>query len=221
MSAKKNTPISFAGAELLLDSSGALYWPSKKILVIADMHLEKGSYYAKHGNLLPLYDIVDTLQRLEELISFYGPQTIISVGDNIHDVQAFLRMNKENSSLLHSLVASTGQWIWLVGNHDRQTLPRPDNNLLFYRDYKLDGLYFSHDFNKNERNQIVGHYHPKITYKGITGKCFIVNTDIIILPSFGTYTGGLDVCSTVFKQLMNRQCYKAYLLHRNKIWQIL
>ncbi len=217
---KKSIFIDFAHQQLIFDASGALFWPTKKTLVVADLHLEKGSYYARRGSPLPLYDTIDTLQRLEQLIIAYQPETLISLGDNIHDIQAFIRMHPEHQLRLSQLTPSLKQWIWLNGNHDRHTLPAPLPNLYCYSQFCMDSITFIHDFVTNIPFQISGHYHPKVCINTIRGKCFLLGKDKIIMPSFGSYTGGLDIDSTDFKNHLPKEHFKVFLLNRGKIWRV-
>ena len=78
-------PISLADVTLLADPAGALYWPDEKLLVVADLHLEKGSAFAERGVLLPPYDTAATLARLARLIERYAPRLVIALGDSFHD----------------------------------------------------------------------------------------------------------------------------------------
>lgn len=211
--------IIFGEHELILSGLGALYWPAQHMLVIADLHLEKGSYYAKRGNPLPLYDTLDTLKRLEHLIAVYKPQRVLSLGDNIHDTQAFLRMSAEGSDLFKQIIASIDEWVWLMGNHDKEVIPDNDK-LSICTQLEIGNLTFTHDFLPNKPWQIVGHYHPKAAHKHIRGKCFLVNAQKIMMPSFGSYTGGLNIDSLAFKKIMGDEVFRSYLLNRDKIWRI-
>lgn len=212
--------INFAGHQLIFDGLGALFWPAENTLVIADLHLEKGSYYASSGNPIPLYDTFDTLKKLERLINVYQPHTMISLGDNIHDINAFVRMSSENHSLLSSLIKSVEQWIWILGNHDQKTLPLQREQIYFYNHYVLTNITFSHELSAEAPFQIVGHYHPKSTVQSMSGKCFLKNESKIIMPSFGSYTGGLNVGSVDFKQATNHESFQAYFIYREKVWWI-
>ena len=62
------TNINFSVVSLKLDKSGILLWPEKKIAVASDLHLEKSSYLAKLGILLPPYEILLTLNRLCKIL---------------------------------------------------------------------------------------------------------------------------------------------------------
>ncbi|MBA2650532.1 MAG: ligase-associated DNA damage response endonuclease PdeM [Legionella sp.] len=211
--------IEFANHQLILSGLGGIYWPGQKLLVVADLHLEKGSYYLTRGNPLPLYDTLDTLSRLEHLVSLYNPQCLLTLGDNIHDVQAVTRMNQENIDLLKKIRDSVSKWVWLIGNHDKHTVPK-EPGLHVCTQLDIETITFTHDLLRDKPWQILGHYHPKATIKNISGKCFLVNNHKIILPAFGSYTGGLNIDSLDFKKIMHPEQFKAYLLNKNKVWRI-
>ena len=87
-----------AGAEILADPSGALYWPEERMLVVADLHLEKGSAFAKRGVLLPPYDTANTLVRLAALFHRYAPRLVIALGDSFHDGDGPRRMSSADAA---------------------------------------------------------------------------------------------------------------------------
>ena len=114
---KQAISIVFAGQELLLDGSGALYWPSQRMLLVSDLHLEKGSFLAQYGSALPQYDTRDTLLRLQQAIARYKPQRVVCLGDSFHDSKALSRLLNEDSRALSDMV-NAHEWIWILGNHD-------------------------------------------------------------------------------------------------------
>lgn len=218
---KRSIKLLFADQELIFNGQASLYWPLKKLLIVADLHLEKGSYFAQRGNPLPLYDSLDTLKRLEQLIAFYKPQKILSLGDNIHDVHALKRMETVTVQLLQAILSQVDEWYWLVGNHDCDFLPHHFHpNLRFHNQMTFESITFCHDFSAHADFQIVGHYHPKVRVNRISGKCLTMNKHKIIMPSFGSYTGGLDIHSTAFKNMTAGEEFKAYMIHREKVWRI-
>ena len=209
------------GHSFILGSLKTLYWPLKKMLIIADLHLEKGSYFAARGNPIPLYDSLDTLKRLKKVCEIYNPEIILSLGDNIHDSLAFKRMNKMSYELLAEISLPLKQWLWVLGNHDSVVVPKDlGQKFIFCKDFQLDNILFSHDFVEKNIFQIVGHYHPKITIKRMTGKCYVHEANKLVLPAFGTYAGGLDVNSSGFKKLDFNENYNIFMIYKEKIWQV-
>lgn len=216
---KKSMVIQFAQHELILHGMGCFYWPHLKILVIADLHLEKGSYFANKGNPLPLFDTYDTLKRIECLIECYKPDILISLGDNIHDQYAFKRIRNDDYLLLKSLSLKVKQWIWIIGNHDHEIIPELGNNVFFNEQIQYENIVFSHDLINSSLPQVVGHYHPTIRIRKLKGKCFVVYNNLLIMPSFGSYTGGLDIESDDFKAI-RAEPFKIYMSYQEKIWKI-
>lgn len=216
---KKRLEVLFAGQNLILDCSGALFWPQEKTLVIADLHLEKGSYLAKRGNPIPLYDTLDTLQRIQGLIDEYAPEQVITLGDNVHDKQAFERMNKDSQHQLNMLFIQAKRWIWIDGNHDQNSSPEGGEHLICTKDHTIDNISFTHDFGEYPV-QVIGHFHPKTRVAGVRGKCFLMNETKMIMPSFGTFTGGFYEDSLAFKAATGNEVFQVFMIHRERIWQV-
>jgi DNA ligase-associated metallophosphoesterase len=156
--------ITFAEHNFILDGNGSLYWPERKILIFSDVHLEKGSYLAQRGNPLPLHDTHDTLQRIEQLITAYHPEQVISLGDNTHDAKALQRMSAVDLNYLQKICASVPQWVWIIGNHDKANYAESVlKDMVFEINKTIDGITFTHDLLNDVLFQMIGHYHPKIS----------------------------------------------------------
>ncbi len=187
--------LGWAGTSLLADPSGALLWPGQALLVVADLHFEKGSSLARFGSLLPPYDTRATLACLEAVLARHAPRTVISLGDGFHDGEASARLAAEDRARLATLVARQ-DWIWLVGNHD----PRPPAGLggQSAAEWRVGGATFRHVPSGSPGGpEIAGHLHPaaRVTVRGrrLMRPCFVRDERRIILPAFGAYAGGLDV----------------------------
>lgn len=186
--------IVFGPARLLLRPSGTLYWPAQETLVVADMHLEKGSFAAiSRGVLLPPHDTHDTLSRLLAELNATRPARLLLLGDSLHDNAGLNRMASTDRNLLDRIL-QLQETIWLHGNHDAQISASLS---VAMEHYHLAGIDFMHEASDGEGFEVSGHYHPvaSIRHKGISArqKVFAVNGGKLIMPSFGTYTGGLDV----------------------------
>jgi DNA ligase-associated metallophosphoesterase len=184
-----------AGAGLLADPSGALSWPEQALLLVADLHLEKGSSAARRGSLLPPYDTRTTLACLEAVLARFAPRTVISLGDGFHDSEASARLAPADRARLAALVARH-DWIWLVGNHD----PRPPAGLggRSETEWQVAGTTFRHiPAGEPHGPEIAGHLHPtaRVTVRGrrLARPCFVGDERRMVLPAFGAYAGGLDV----------------------------
>lgn len=206
------------GAELLADISGALAWPARRLLAVADLHLEKGSAFASRGRLLPPYDTAATLARLEATIEAHDPQTVICLGDSFHDGKASARLGRADAARLKRLTSSV-DWIWIAGNHD----PAPPASLggRAMSEFCLGPLVFRHIAEKGlVAGEVSGHFHPKagLNWRGrhVGGRCFIGDTRRLILPAFGAYAGGLDVRDPAIARLFGRNA-RIHILGRMKL----
>src|ERR1700752_1647739 len=120
----RNSTVSIAGVTLTADISGALFWDEQSLLVVSDLHLEKGSSFATRGGLLPPYDTVATLGRLSVVIARHDPRMAIALGDSFHDRDAHDRLSGADRDAIAALQARP-DWIWISGNHD----PAPPSDL--------------------------------------------------------------------------------------------
>ena len=183
------------GADLLADLSGALVWPERRLLAVADLHLEKGSGFAARGQLLPPYDTAQTLAQLAAVIERHEPETVVCLGDSFHDGNAAQRLGQADGERLAGLIEGR-RWIWIAGNHD----PAPPLHLggLVQEELTLGPLLFRHiAAAEASPGEVSGHFHPRaaLNWRGrrLGGRCFIGDDRRLILPAFGAYAGGLDV----------------------------
>jgi uncharacterized protein len=214
--------IVFASEPVVLDASGALFLAAHGILAVADLHLEKGSFFAARRSPVPCHDTRDTLQRLAAVIELYRPQTVICLGDSFHDARAGERMALPDSLALQKLIADAGSWIWLTGNHDPQ-IPAAFGGA----GRALHGagaLYLAHLPETPARPLIAGHYHPKLSLSlanaHISGRCFLFSEALLLMPAFGAYAGGLDARDEALAPLFvgEKRCH--VLSYRGKLWTV-
>lgn len=209
------------GADLTADPSGALVWPARRTVVVADLHLEKGSAFAARGQLLPPYDTRATLERLAALIAKHRPERLVCLGDSFHDSEAGERLAAADRARLQRLTGSC-DWVWIAGNHD----PEPPDDLGGRIAAELiDGpLAFRHQAraNRGVAGEVSGHWHPKAAVhlppKRISAPCFVSDGRRLVLPAFGAYTGGLNVLDPAVSGLFNGG-FLVYLMHRSKIYE--
>ena len=95
--------LSLLDVDFIADPAGALYWREEGLLVVADLHFEKGSAFAARGVFLPPYDTASTLARLARLIEFYGPRCVVALGDSFHDSNAGERICAEDRRMIAAL----------------------------------------------------------------------------------------------------------------------
>jgi DNA ligase-associated metallophosphoesterase len=187
--------VRFAGIDCVFDLSGALFWPAEATLVVADLHLEKGSGLAAAGALLPPYDTVAALAALQGLIARHAVRRVVCLGDSFHDVGGAERIAAEDLAVLRRLTGAL-EWIWVAGNHDPE-LPAHLGGTMAH-DFCLGGLTFRHVAAPDAApGEVSGHYHPKATVatrgRRVTRPCFVYDAVRLMLPAFGAYTGGLNV----------------------------
>ncbi|TWB35263.1 ligase-associated DNA damage response endonuclease PdeM [Nitrospirillum pindoramense] len=211
------TPLTVNGAMVLADASGALFWPERGLLVVADLHLEKGSAFAARGTLLPPYDTAATLARLEATCRRLAPRRVLCLGDSFHDRRAGDRLSAEDGRRLAAL-AGGHEWLWVVGNHD--PAPPPDWGGQVVDDWIEGPLVFRHEAQGvTAAGEISGHYHPKASVptraRRVGGRCFITDGHRLVLPAFGAYTGGLDVRDAALRRLFPG-AFSIVLLHRDR-----
>jgi DNA ligase-associated metallophosphoesterase len=212
------TPIHLAGERLMLDPGGALLWPATGLLAVSDLHLEKGSSYARHGQLLPPWDTHATLDRLALLLRRYRPRIVIALGDSFHDADGSTRLPPGELSRLRSMT-SAHRFIWVQGNHD----PSPPERLggEWVEAYATTTLMFRHQATPGAQGEISGHHHPKATIPARGGRvsrpCFVADGRRLMLPAFGAYTGGLDVRDPAIARLFPRGG-RVFLLGRERLF---
>jgi hypothetical protein len=185
---------SFSSTELMALPQGALFWPARKALLVADLHLEKASWFARLGQMLPPYDSIATLTDLAALTVSTGAEEIWCLGDSFHDRHGCDRLPQRARELLSSLTAAT-RWTWITGNHDPGIADHCGGDVV--EEAEVNGLLLRHEADPHEtRPELSGHFHPKlrITLRGrqVSRRCFIATERKLILPAFGALTGGLD-----------------------------
>lgn len=187
--------------EFLADLSGALFWEQERLLVVSDLHLEKGSSFAIRGVLLPPYDTVATLSRLAAVVAHYDPRTVIALGDSFHDRDAHERLSEPDREALSTLQISR-DWIWIAGNHD-PALPS-DLGGAVASEVAISGIVFRHE-PTGTAGEIAGHLHPKarVSTRGrsMERRCFASDGARAIMPAFGAYAGGLSIRDRAFAKI--------------------
>ena len=192
-----------AGAALEARDSGALWWLKRRVLAVSDLHLGKSERIAHDGgSLLPPYETRDTLARLEAEISLTQPETVICLGDSFDDQAASEGLGQDAEFQLRTMMADI-EWIWIEGNHDPGPATRSGWHV---RELSVAPLTFRHIAVAGPIGEVSGHFHPKATVRmrgqTVTRPCFLYDRDRVILPAFGTYTGGLKSTAPELAKLM-------------------
>jgi DNA ligase-associated metallophosphoesterase len=196
-------PFSFAGKEMRLVAGRALFWPAEQALLVADLHLEKASYFAAHGQMLPPYDSRETLDRLASAVRETGARRVFALGDNFHDAKGGLRLEPHAAGMLAALTRAL-DWVWIVGNHDAAIDALPGT---MADEVTTGGLVLRHKARASETGaELSGHFHPRLILSArgrrIARPCAVVSEQRLILPAFGALTGGMDAGDPAFLAAM-------------------
>ncbi len=211
-----------SGVALVADPAGAIYWPDEKLLIVADLHLEKGSAFAARGVLLPPYDTATTLARLAHLVERYAPRLLIALGDSFHDAGGPARMDDISRVTLKALQRGR-DWVWIAGNHD----PDPADNIggQFADALALGALTFRHQpAPQASDGEIAGHLHPlaRVARRGraVSRRCFAGDGRRLVMPALGAYAGGLNVRDRAIVSLFGALSFTAHMLGAGRLYAV-
>jgi len=208
-----------AGETLQALPMGALYWPTERLLAVADLHLEKGSSYAVNARkLLPRHDTRQTLDALATLIDTMRPRTVVCLGDSFHDRDAVARLPEEERAGIERL-AARARFVWIAGNHDPAPPPAGWGDVAEEIDH--GPLVFRHEAQFGPADgEVSGHFHPvaalTVRGRGLRRRCFLTDGRRLILPAFGAYAGGLNALDPAIAQLFPDD-YDALVVGRDAV----
>ncbi len=214
--------LTLLGNRAVCDPSGALYFTDLDLLVVSDLHLEKGSSYARRGSLLPPYDTTATLTRLQAVISTWQPKSVISLGDSFHDGEGAARLPLPFRVQLEAMMLGR-DWFWISGNHDPDVpadLPGTCTEEL-----ALSGMTFRHEpSRKAGQGEISGHLHPaaRIVQRGrsVRRRCFATDGSRLIMPAFGAYTGSLSILDRAYSGLFEQARLVAWMMGDDRVYPV-
>lgn len=206
--------LEIAGTALVADPSGALYEPAAGALIVADLHFEKGSSFARRGQFLPPYDTATTLGRLARLVETFRPRAVIALGDSFHDAGGAARLAPADRAALAALQGGR-DWIWISGNHDPEPPAGCGGEAADM--VSLGGLTLRHEPSPGPATgELAGHLHPvaKVALRGagLRRRCFATDGARVVLPAFGAYAGGLNVRDAAFQTLFAPDALTAWVL---------
>lgn len=212
-------PLHLAGEQLMLDPAGALYWPAQRLLAVSDLHLEKGTSYARRGMLLPPWDTRATIDRLALLVRHWRPLVVVALGDSFHDAGAAGRLPAAEAARLGALAAAL-RLVWVRGNHD----PAPPEGVggESVPAFAAGPLVFRHQAEpRAPEGEVSGHFHPKASVPArgtaVRRPCFVTDARRVVMPAFGAYAGGLDVADPAIARLFPRGG-RVFLLGRERVF---
>jgi len=196
-------PFTLAGVSLVALGTGALWWPEQGLLCVSDLHLGKSERIARRGGgTLPPYDTRDTLTRLAADLARTQARIVVCLGDSFDDLDAAHALPEDERLWIAKLQAGR-RWVWIAGNHD----PGPvELGGTLLTELPVAPLSFRHIAKPGASGEISGHYHPKATLRSrgraVTRPAFLLDCDRVILPAYGTYTGGLRSDDAALSSLM-------------------
>ena len=215
-------PLSLCGKVFAADITGALYWPGERTLLVADLHLEKASAAAVRGRMLPPYDTRETLMRLAEAIDRHEPDRVVALGDSLHDIAAVDRIGADDLDVLR-LIQDGRDWVWVTGNHDPAIASELGGRAV--GELRLGGIALRHIPQTGRvSHEIAGHMHPaaRLSRYGHTVRrpCFVHNGRRLIVPAFGSFTGGLNILDDAFLPLFGVDGFSVLMLGQEGLYPI-
>ena len=210
------------GTGVTCDCAGVLWLPASGALVVSDLHLEKGAAHARRGMLLPPYDTAATLARLAEAITRYDPRLVISLGDSFHDRSGSQHLPDLYREALRALQRGR-DWVWIEGNHDPERPVGLEGS--WCSELLLETLVFRHEPRPGaSAGEIAGHLHPAARVvrrgKGVRRPCFASDGKRLLMPAFGSTTGGLELRHPAMRGLFDRNRLVAHLIGRERLYSI-
>lgn len=214
-------PVTVAGERVELLLEGVAFLPDERMLIVADLHLEKGSSYAARGLFLPPYDTIATLNALKTLVDRLNPLTIVSLGDGFHDRTGGERLSDDARALLGAIMRGR-TFLWITGNHDPVITGDVGGEVV--DDVAIRRLTLRHEPRPREAleagsgegvGEMAGHLHPAARVptraRAVRRRCFVGDERRLILPAFGAYTGGLNVLDPAFRPLFAKRGFTVHL----------
>jgi uncharacterized protein len=207
--------------ELVFDLSGALWLPQERVLVVADLHLEKGASFARRGQMLPPYDSAATLAALDLAVARHNPRCIVALGDSFHRRDSFRHIGDDSRASIAAMQKGR-DWLWITGNHDPEVpegLGGKSADALV-----IGGVTLRHEPDGRETGfEIAGHLHPaaKVRLRGrsVRRRCFAMSAQRCILPAMGAYAGGLNLLDKAYAPLFAKD-FTARMLGTSRVFSV-
>lgn len=214
--------IAIAGVRAVCDQRGALHFPDLDLLVVSDLHLEKGSSHARRGRLLPPYDTAATLARLASVVEDFDPRFVVSLGDSFHDGEGAVRLPDPFRDSLLAIMAGR-DWFWVAGNHDPEAPADLPGETV--GEVAVGGLMFRHEPSTgNVEGEIAGHLHPcaRIVQRGrsVRRRCFASDGARLVMPAFGSFTGSLNVLDRAYGGMFRGGAPTAYMIGTTRVYPV-
>ena len=212
--------LNFAGHTFEPLLSGALFWRAESMLLVADLHLEKFSSYAKTGQMLPPYDTGLTLKRLERDLEATKAERVVSLGDSFHRDEGTTTLLDADRLRLMALLGKS-HWTWIAGNHD----PSPHQlGGICVDQLEHGGVTLVHEPKRGTPGMIAGHLHPAATVvssgHGTRRPCFVHDGSVLLLPAYGAGAGSMNILGHAFHGLFDYATLEVTMLGRNRLYPV-
>ncbi len=213
--------LNFAGHSFEPLLSGALFWRAESMLLVADLHFEKFSAFARKGQMLPPYDTGLTLRRLERDIERTGAERVVALGDSFHRDEGTTTLLDTDRLRLLALLGKS-HWTWLSGNHD----PSPHRlGGVCVGQLEHRGITLIHEPKRGSKlATIAGHLHPAATVvangHGTRRPCFVHDGNLLLLPAYGAGTGSMNILGPSFHGLFDHAALHVTMLGRSKLYPV-
>lgn len=220
-SAPPLVPARLGDVELALHPAGVALVPAEGLMIVADLHLEKGTAFAARGQMLPPYETVETLGRLARLVEDLTPERVILLGDSFHSRHHAIEADSPARRLIDDL-GRRSELVWIAGNHDPEVpLEVPGRSAA---EWQVGSLILRHAPEADGRREIVGHLHPTgrlMTRAGAQRrKCFVLSAGRLLMPAFGALTGGVDVSDPLISRWFAEGDARAFLMCRETLQEV-
>lgn len=207
--------------ELALHPAGVALVPAEGLMIVADLHLEKGTAFAARGQMLPPYETIETLRRLARLVEDLAPERVILLGDSFHSRHHAIEAGSPARHLIDDL-GRRSDLIWIAGNHDpAMPLEVPGR---MAAEWQVGSLTLRHQPEADGRREIVGHLHPTGRLKTRGGvqrrKCFVLSAGRLLMPAFGALTGGIDISDPLISGWFADGDARAFLMCRESVQEV-
>jgi DNA ligase-associated metallophosphoesterase len=207
--------------ELALHPAGVALVPAERLMIVADLHLEKATAFAVRGQMLPPYETVETLRRLTRLVEEYAPERVILLGDSFHSRHHAIEAGSPARHLIDSL-GQRSDLVWIAGNHDPEVPLEVPGRMA--AEWQVSSLTLRHAPEADGRREIVGHLHPTgrlMTRAGVQRrKCFVLSAGRLLMPAFGALTGGIDVSDPLISRWFAEGDARAFLMCRETLQEV-
>lgn len=183
--------IEIRGELLRLLPERAVYWPTQKAILVADLHIGKVGHFRKNGIAVPGKTENNNLWRLANMLLDYKPETVYFLGDLFHSYH-----NAAWEKFVDFLNGFPKiDWVLVRGNHDiLEASNFEDARIEVIDRLEIGPFFLTHDREETDLYNLHGHIHPGVTMKGLGRQrlslpCFFFGETYGILPSFGDFTG--------------------------------